>query len=194
MSSTEKLDPEQIFEFVEAAHGNLEKVQAMLEQCPDLLLTQKEKSQETALQAASHMGNREIAEYLLSKGTPLDICAAAMLGLTDQVSDFLEKDPTLANANGAHSRSVFFHAALSGKTEIADLLLSHGSELKSMDRALQGAAASGHLEMVQWLLKHGAAEYMETQDFRKRTPLQAAVENGHNETADILRQHGPKDA
>ena len=83
------MDPALINGFVEAAHRDLEKVKTMLDQYPDLLQVQRGKSKETALQAASHSGRREIVEYLLSKGAPLNICAAAMFGLTDRVSDFL---------------------------------------------------------------------------------------------------------
>ena len=41
------------------------------------------------LQAAAHMGNREIAGFLLHEGAPLDICAAAMLGKRNNVEAFL---------------------------------------------------------------------------------------------------------
>ena len=37
---------------------------------------------ETAIQAATQTGQRDIAEYLISQGAPVDICAAAMLGET----------------------------------------------------------------------------------------------------------------
>jgi uncharacterized protein len=53
-----------IREFIIAAHSDLAKVQAMLAENPDLLRSSFEwrpGDVEDGLQAASHMGNREIA-------------------------------------------------------------------------------------------------------------------------------------
>src|SRR4051794_32277203 len=83
MSTTPEPTTDQIREFVIAGHGNLEKVKQMLAIHPELLNIAnvwRPGDTETALQGAAHVGNREIAEYLLSLGAPMDICCAAMLG------------------------------------------------------------------------------------------------------------------
>jgi hypothetical protein len=65
---------------------------------------------ETALGGASHMGRRDIVEYLLSKGARLDIFCATMLGMLDSVKQMLTFQPTLIDAKGPHGFSLHFHA------------------------------------------------------------------------------------
>ncbi|HET8678747.1 MAG TPA: ankyrin repeat domain-containing protein, partial [bacterium] len=68
---------ELVRDFVIAGHGDLKKVKAMLAQHPDLLNATyewKPGDHETAIQAAAHVGNAAVAEHLLSRGAPLEIC------------------------------------------------------------------------------------------------------------------------
>ncbi len=189
MPSTEDaLSAELIEEFVVAAHGNPARVRAMHAQHPGLLNQPWAKFDETALQAAAHMGQREVAEYLLAAGAPPTICSAAMLGRTAEVADWLAADPALARARGAHGIAVLYHAALSGQTAIGDLLIAHGGG-EDASAALHGALRFGHTAMLAWLLEHGATEVNRT-DFAGKTPLQIAVERDYLEIAALLRQHG----
>src|SRR5205807_1432199 len=121
METAEMVTPELVQEFVIAAHGDLAKVKELHGVNAALLNVPWAMFDETALAAASHTGRREIAEYLLAAGAPLTICAAAMLGQTEQVAAFLQGDPSLANAAGAHGISLLYHAALSGQTAIGEL-------------------------------------------------------------------------
>src|SRR5215207_1561298 len=75
---------QEIDRFVGAAHGDLATVRAFVDAHPEHINTPSSMG-ETALQAAAHTGQRAIAEFLLERGAPLDICAAAMLGRNDQV-------------------------------------------------------------------------------------------------------------
>jgi ankyrin repeat protein len=190
MGATQMPAQEQVEPFVQAAHGDAATVKRLLAENPALLNAVWEKFSETALQAASHMGRREIAEHLLAAGAPLDICAAAMLGQTEQVAAFLEADTSLATATGAHGIPVLFHAALSGKTEIGELLLTHGGG-EGMDVALHGAVQPGHLAMTRWLLDHGASP--NAPNYEGKTPLRVAVERGHDEIASLLRERGGRE-
>jgi uncharacterized protein len=186
-----ELPQELVEQFVLAAHGNLTKVMAMLEQEPALLNARWARSDESAIEAAAHTGNRAIAEHLLAAGAPLQICTAAMLGMVDQVAAFLESDPSLADAAGAHGIPVLYHAALSGRTAIGDLLLAHGGGA-GIDSALHAAVKFGHVEMVRWLLAHGATN-VDIRDFNNKTPLQVANELGHAEIAALLCRHNAAD-
>jgi uncharacterized protein len=103
--------PQELVElFVIAAHFNLPRVKELYEQHPELLNEKWAKFDESALAAASHTGQRAIAEFLLERGAPLVICTAAMLGRKDDVNAFLREDASLANARGAHGISFLFHA------------------------------------------------------------------------------------
>src|SRR5215471_7157454 len=124
--STQSPPQELVEQFVIAAHFNLPRVKELYEQHPELLNIAWAKFEETALAAASHTGQRAIAEYLLAQGAPMAICTAAMLGDTEAVTSFLHDDPGLANARGAHGIPIMFHAAMSGNTDVTELLLKHG--------------------------------------------------------------------
>ncbi|MFL5732865.1 MAG: ankyrin repeat domain-containing protein [Chloroflexia bacterium] len=191
MSTTRELTQDEIRTFVLPSHGDLATVKRMLAENPALLNTIYEEWKETPLGAASHVGNREIAEYLLSQGAPLTICTAAMLGRTESVADFIQSDPTQASATGAHAIPVLAHAAWSGKTEIADLLVANGGG-EGVDDAVVNAAQSGHLDMARWLLERGANP--NTTDFRGKTALAVSLERGHQAVADLLRQAGGQEA
>ena|SRR6185295_16084615 len=187
MATMEEFSPELISEFVIAAHNNLEKVKQLLEQYPGLLNAIDPQGKETALAAASHVGNAEIARYLLSKGAPLTIFAAASLGMTEKVAEFLDTDPNLVHAIGSHGIPLLSHAAISGKTEIADLLVHYGGG-EGASAALSPVSSFGHLEMAKWLLDHGAD--LSTRNFQNLTPLAIAVKREHRELAELYRQHG----
>ena len=87
----EVLTEDQIRDFIVAAHGNLPRVREMLIAHPGLLNTRhhwSDTDSETAIQAAAQTGSIPVVEYLLSKGAPLEICTAAMLGRKDDVLGF----------------------------------------------------------------------------------------------------------
>ena len=176
-----------IQEFVLAAHNNFDKVKEMLEREPALLNAKWDKLNESALEASGHMGLPDIANYLLDKGAPITIFAAAMLGRTEEVAAFLKAEPSLASVNGIHGISILYHAALSGKVEIAELLVSHGGG-QSAGEALHAAVRGGHVNMVKWLLDRGAEP--NTPNFEGKTPLHTALDSQHGEIARLLKDNG----
>jgi len=116
-------------EFVGAAHADLNKVQALLEQEPGLLHASMNwggDDWETALGAASHVGRRDIAEWLLSKGARMDVFAAAMLGELELVKTMICRFPHMAAAAGPHRIPLLQHALMGGEQakEVADYLKS----------------------------------------------------------------------
>ena len=188
MNAQAELSQELIGEFVQAAHFNPDKVKELHQTYPGLLNTRWDKYQETALEAAAHMGQVDTARYLLAAGAPLDICAAAMLGERDKVAEFLAQDPASYTTKGAHGISLIYHAALSGETSVAELLLEQGP-LEGMNAALHGAVRFGHAEMLTWLLENGADD-INVKNFEEKTPLQVAKENGDQSLIDLLVQRG----
>jgi ankyrin repeat protein len=174
-------------EFVNTAHANLARVREMLDANPELLHATANQG-ETALLAAAHVGNRAVAEFLLERGAPLDVCTAAMLGRRDDVARFLEADPAQANAKGAHGIPLMFHVALGGDVSIAEMVVARGGG-EGKDGALHGAVARGQTAMVRWLLDNGVQD-VNRLNFQQKTPLAAAVERGHEEIAALLRARG----
>jgi ankyrin repeat protein len=185
------LSQESVKEFVLAAHFDLDKVKTLLAEHPDLLRAEYDWGPgglEEGIGAAAHVGNRTIAEFFLSKGVPLNICVAAMLGRIADVRAFLAADPGLANARGAHGIPVMFHAAMSGSVEVTEVLRAHGCD-EGYSSALHGAINFGHRDMVAWLLDHGATQ-LDVKDYQDKTPLRRAEESGLTEIAELLRQRG----
>ncbi len=188
---SEQLSQELVEQFVIAAHFNLPRVQDLYGQYPELLNERWAKFDESALAAASHTGQRAVAEYLLERGAPMVICTAAMLGRTDDVASFLRDDRSLANGRGAHGIPILFHAAMSGNTDVTELLLAHGGG-EGIDDALHGAVAYNHIAMLQWLLAHGVTN-VNALNYEDKTPLKVANERGFSDIADVLRAHGGKE-
>lgn len=73
---------------------------------------------ETALGAASHMGNRDIALYLLEKGAPPTLFSATMLGGLDAVKALIAAHPGIQRVTGPHSISLLSHAKAGGAAAI----------------------------------------------------------------------------
>lgn len=145
----------QVKEFVSACHGDPDQVKLLLAETPELLEARLLEWDETGLEAAAHMGNREIARYMLEEGASYMIFAAAMLGDRQGVERFLSADPELVNANGVHGISLLYHAVLSGEVELVEMLRSRGND-QDVSQVLPAAVAKGHLEMAAWLLGQGA--------------------------------------
>lgn len=173
--------------FVGVCHGNLDQVRTLLDQYPSLI-NAASALKETGVQAAAHVGNRAIVEFLLSRGAPMDVTVAAMLGKKDEVARMLDEDPSRAHATGAHAIPAIFFASLSGDTEIAGMLHERGADLNAGDGVntpLHGAAAFGHAEMVRWLLARGART--DTKDYNGKIPADAAEGYGRPEMAALIR-------
>lgn len=169
--SLEPLNQEQVRNFVLPAHGNLEVVKQLLAEEPRLLNEKYKEFDETALEAASHVGNRPIAEFLLEQGAPMNIYTAAMFGLKEEVAAYLDENPKLVNGNGVHGISLLYHAALSGNVELVEMLVERGNT-QSPDQPLLAAAGYGRVEMTKWLLEHGADKT--TTNFQDKTALDIA--------------------
>ena len=111
------LPPDLVKDFVSAGHGNLKKVMEMLEQQPALLNATWDWGGgdfETGIEGAGHMGNRELAEFFLSKGARMNIFCAAMLGKLDIVQSTLTAYPALKTSKGPHGLMLLHHAQKGG--------------------------------------------------------------------------------
>jgi hypothetical protein len=105
-------------DFVIFAHSDLAMTKQLLEKEPALLNGTMDwggGDWETGLGGASHMGRRDIVEFLLEKGARIDIFCAAMMGQLDAVKSFLKLQPKLIDAKGPHGFTLHFHAQVGGK-------------------------------------------------------------------------------
>ena len=112
-----QFDRARVKRFVIAGHGNLAAVKAMLAEEPRLIngtIDWGNGDFETALGGASHMGRRDIAEYLLEHNARMDIFAATMLGKIDIVKAAVAAFPNIVNVPGPHGIPLIIHAEKGG--------------------------------------------------------------------------------
>jgi hypothetical protein len=103
---------------VTAGHNDFEKVKQLLQLQPGLLNASWDWGGgdfETALEAAGHMGRKDIAEYLLENGARMNIFCAAMLGRLDIVKTTLVAFPNLKTSKGPHGLQLLHHASKGGE-------------------------------------------------------------------------------
>jgi len=177
-------------EFVIAAHGNLSRIQEMLTERAELLnipYAWKDDDLETGIQAAAHVGNVPIAEFLLDKGAPLAICTAAMLGRIDAVKALIAEQPDRVNERGAHGITLLAHAAISGSVSLLTLLDQHGVK-DGASYALGNAVTHRRTDAARWLLESASLDLAWT-DFQGHTPLQIAEAQGFDELVKLLKDH-----
>ena len=111
------LEKELVKEFVIKGHGDLNRVKELLEKEPGLLNASWDWGGgdfETALEGAGHVGNKEIANFLLQMGARMNIFCAAMLGRLDIVKGYLALYPELKFSKGPHGLQLLHHAKKGG--------------------------------------------------------------------------------
>ena len=122
---------EKVKEFVGAAHGKFDVVKQLLAEFPNLLYCSWDWGGgdfETGLEAAGHVGHKEIAEHLLGLGARPNIFVLTMLGKTALVKPILEAYPQLLNSKGPHGLTLLHHAQKGGEgaKELLDYLTAKG--------------------------------------------------------------------
>lgn len=110
--------PELVREMVTVAHFDLKRVKKLVEDHTSLAKAAWDwgfGDWETALGAASHMGNRQIAEYLIAQGARPSVFSAAMLDQLDVVKAFVAAQPGVQRIRGPHGISLLAHARMGGE-------------------------------------------------------------------------------
>lgn len=110
-------DQELVKEMVTVAHGQVARVKELVGRHQTLAKATYDwgfGDWESALGAASHVGNREIAEFLLANGARPSIFSAAMLGQLDVVKAFATASPGAQRIKGPHSITLLRHAMAGG--------------------------------------------------------------------------------
>lgn len=98
---------------VNAAHTDLNKVKELVTARPELAGAAWDwgyGDYETALGAASHMGRRDIAEFLIAYGARPDIFTFAMMGMLKSVQEIIETFPGIQGHRGPHGITLLKHA------------------------------------------------------------------------------------
>ncbi|HKN24462.1 MAG TPA: ankyrin repeat domain-containing protein [Candidatus Acidoferrum sp.] len=181
----------ELFEVIRT--GNTATLQSLLDADPSLA-SAKNDSGISAVLMSIYTGQRQIRDLLLARSPVLEVHDAAAVGKLDRVKQFVEKDSSLAKSVSPDGFPVVALAAVFGHLDVARCLADHGADVNapatngSGYNALTGAVASGHTEIVKWLLENGAnPNYRYGPGY---SPLLTAAANGHLEIVKLLLAHG----
>ena len=124
---------------VGASHGNFDKVKELVNARPELAGASWDwgfGDWETALGAASHVGRRDIAEFLMSHGARPDIFTYAMLGMLNSVKEIIETVPGIQTHGGPHGITLLQHAK--NRLEVKDIAANDAANVRSVITYLEG--------------------------------------------------------
>ena len=187
---TQGLPQSLVNEFVIVSHFNAERMQKLLQQCPDLLNT-RSSFDELAVEAGAHMGRRDIAGLLLDRGAPYSICTAVMFGETNDVKRMLQVDPLRIHERGPHDFLLTFYPAFgTGSIEMMELLLANGARLDWNVRErnpLHVAAEFGQADLCRYLAEKGLNPRQKAFTFKGHLDaIELARGSKHPEIAEML--------
>ena len=110
-------DDESVREIVGVSHNNLARVKELVTARPALARASWDWGYgdwETPIDAASHVGNRPIAEFLIANGARPTIFTAIMMGQIAIVKALVEATPGLQRMRGPHGLTMVSHAKAGG--------------------------------------------------------------------------------
>lgn len=162
--------------FVGAAHDEPSAALAMLAADRDLAAAASSWG-ETALQAASHLGHRQLLERLVQAGVEIDLFAACAMGDGEAVQALL---PGAAlGACGVHALPLLHFGVMSRDVAIVEMLLRAGVKLNPEGASLSplhSAVGIGSVPMIRMLV--GAGVDCDVKDAYGATALDWAYDAG----------------
>lgn len=181
--------------FVGRGHFDLDAIAQGLAEHPELVHASATTT-ELAIEAAGHVGQREIVELLLEHGAAYSMPAAIVRGKPAEIIALLDHEPDRIRERGPHDFPLLWYPVLAGGSlELAELLLARGAEIEMQHylgtTALHLAAAHGQRDMVALLLERGADPRRRGRKFDRhgQTPRDLALADGHGDIARLLEDH-----
>lgn len=147
------IDDKFVAEVVGASHFNFDRVKELVNHRPELSRATWDWAfgdWESALGAASHVGRRDIAEFLMQKGARPNIFTYAMLGHYDAVKAMIEATPGIQSVSGPHGISLLQHAktGLRIKDKMTQKQVLDAERLTTYLESLGDADGITYLEMT----------------------------------------------
>jgi ankyrin repeat protein len=163
--ATPPVQPDLVKAFVSKSHADLLTVRDLVKQEPMLARASWDwggGDSETGLGAASHMGRRDIAQFLIDNGARVDVFAVFMLGEMTPAKALLSAFPAIHKTPGPHGISLLSHTIVGKKPAFAAfmLLIEAGADVNAAAwrgaTPLMQAVAAEEVDMVRTLLDRGA--------------------------------------
>jgi ankyrin repeat protein len=190
-----------------AKENQLEIVKLLLNSGADININLNQDYFSTALSQATINGHEEVAEYLYENGAKLsnkNLIKAALIGLAinSSIINFTKKlindvDDDVINyyEDDMDKVTLVSSAAGMGLLEIVGELVKRGADINAQDiliksNPLYKAIFNNHPSVVYFLLELGAD--LTVTDSENKTPLDVAIEEGHNDVIDIFQNYMKK--
>lgn len=110
-------DPSLVKDAVGASHGNFARIRELVEHQPAIARASIDwgfGDWETCIDAAAHVGNKPIADFLLTHGARPTLFSAAMMGQLDAVKAMIAARPGIQKTLGPHGITLMSHAKAGG--------------------------------------------------------------------------------
>lgn len=179
-------------EAVGAAHRDFDRLREIISKQPSYAHSVA-TTNEAAVEAGAHMGNRQIVNFLLERGAPYATTTAAMQGDVEEVRRRLREHPNCLNERGAHDFALLWYPVIGESVETLEFILSNGANIEQQHHlgttSLHFAAMRGNIEIIELLIDHGADCGRIGRKFSPEghTPAQLADLRGHDAAASLLK-------
>ncbi|HYF29486.1 MAG TPA: hypothetical protein VD993_00055 [Chitinophagaceae bacterium] len=137
-------------EVVGVSHFNLDRLKELVDPRPELAKAEWDwgfGDWESAIGAASHVGRKDIVDYLIKKGAVPTIFTYAMLGEYEIVKAMIDAHPGIQRNFGPHGITLLQHARTGSQTEGVDKVKSQ--RLVDYLRALGDADGRQYLSLEE---------------------------------------------
>jgi cytohesin len=184
-----------------AWRGDLTGVGRFLDQGADVNI-QDSQFNWTPLYWASFSGQRDVAEFLISKGADVNardewndvpLHYAAVHGHRELTKLLLTKGAEV-NARTTDGKTPLYDAVRAGHRGVAELLIAGGADVNAKYTAANGMTAlhravrGGYREVIELLIAKGAN--VNAKDENGQTPLHVGARNGHVDVVRVLLAKG----
>lgn len=183
--------------FTAITMGEMETVQTLLDESPELATARDERGVSALLQAV-YTRQPAIRDLILAQKPALSVWEATAVGDKSRVEALVAKDPALVDANAPDGFRPLGLAAFFGHVDLLNWLLAKGADAdgaaaNSMRvRPIHSATAHRQPEvalvMVQSLLQAGAD--VNVAQYGGWTPLHQAAAHGRRALVELLLSHG----
>jgi hypothetical protein len=184
-----------------AKKGDLEQIQKMLDENPELL-DALDKNGFTPLHWAVIFGKKDMIEYLIGKDADIKGLKKALRGWTplqsalfaynNDMSDLLVAHGALKDLDREEGLTYLYLAASSGNVSLINKLIKKGmpaaSRNKYGDTPLHKAAVKGHIAAAKALLKNGAD--IDVKNLKGEAPVHIAELSGQDKMVVFLTEMG----
>ncbi|XP_067661682.1 ankyrin repeat domain-containing protein 50-like [Haliotis asinina] len=181
--------------------GDVEVVKYVLSENM-LNINSREQCGRTAVMLAAENGHKDLVVVLADNGADVSLVdrtgdnilhCACRGGGVEVVKYILSKKMVYIDSKGHYDKTPVMLAGRNGHTEVVKLLVNYGANLSLRDtyghNILHSACSEGHVDVVKYILSKDIVD-INSEGYKRRTPMMLAAMVGHKEVVDLLVKNG----